>query len=118
MQSIIAARCGGAGPVRSRWNVQAAQRYVGDLEACVYVSRLLGAEPSLVLFGGGNTSVKHTDGGETLLYVKGSGADLAQVEARHFTPVSLERVRRLIEADDLTNDALAESVARCVRDGD
>ena len=50
-----------------------------------YTARLLGADPSLVLHGGGNTSVKaqaKTLLGETVdvLYVKGSGWDLATIE--------------------------------------
>ena len=48
-----------------------------------YTSRLLGAEPSLVLHGGGNTSAKGTGTdffGEPVevLYVKGSGWALSQ----------------------------------------
>jgi rhamnose utilization protein RhaD (predicted bifunctional aldolase and dehydrogenase) len=75
---------------------------------------LLGKEPSLVLYGGGNTSVKSSLHGETLLYVKGSGADLAQVERGDFTPVRLDCVQKLIEEAHLPNDALAQAVARCV----
>jgi rhamnose utilization protein RhaD (predicted bifunctional aldolase and dehydrogenase) len=48
----------------------------------LYTSRLLGKDPGLVLHGGGNTSVKLRSknilGEERdVLYVKGSGADLA-----------------------------------------
>ena len=49
-----------------------------DLALCVYVSNLLGAETSLVLHGGGNTSVKSEKG---TLFIKGSGADLRTIEA-------------------------------------
>ena len=50
-----------------------------------YSARLLGADPELVLHGGGNTSVKtHVTGllGERIevLCVKGSGWDLATIE--------------------------------------
>lgn len=49
--------------VASRWSdAEAAScaRTTADprLGECIYASRLLGAEPSLVLGGGGNTSVK------------------------------------------------------------
>ncbi len=49
----------------------------------VYTSRLLGRDPSLVLHGGGNTSVKLLETilfgeSEEVLYVKGRGADLAR----------------------------------------
>ena len=60
----------------------------GDLlELRAYTSRLLGREPSLVLHGGGNTSVKlrvpdfYGDEAD-VLYVKGSGSDLASHRAR------------------------------------
>ena len=47
----------------------------------VHTSRLLGQNKSLVLHGGGNTSVKITEKNiigkeEEILYVKGSGWDL------------------------------------------
>ena len=53
-----------------------------ELALRVYTSRLIGQDPSLVLHGGGNTSVKlrikNIVGEEQeVLYVKGSGVDLA-----------------------------------------
>lgn len=56
-----------------------------DLALRTYSARLLGADPALVLHGGGNTSVKTTVTGllgETIpvLCVKGSGWDLATIE--------------------------------------
>jgi rhamnose utilization protein RhaD (predicted bifunctional aldolase and dehydrogenase) len=96
-----------------RWDEAEAARCDSDLTACVYVSRLLGAEPALVLFGGGNTSVKSgVDAG--VLYVKGSGADLAQVEERDFTALRLAQVQQLIDAGDLTNTQLAQAASACV----
>ena len=68
----------------------------GDaLDECVRGSRLLGADKSLVLHGGGNTSVKApwTDiTGEVIdaLYVKGSGWDLATIERAGFTPLPIK----------------------------
>ena len=56
-----------------------------DLALRVYSSRLIGAEPALVLHGGGNTSVK-TDLPDDLgqptrvACIKGSGWDLASIE--------------------------------------
>src|SRR4051794_28209204 len=68
----------------------------------------------LVLFGGGNTSVKTLEAEREILQVKGSGNDLAHVRRRDFTPVQLERVRPLIDHDDLSNEELAQAVAHCV----
>jgi rhamnose utilization protein RhaD (predicted bifunctional aldolase and dehydrogenase) len=59
------------------------------LEARVRTSRLLGQNKSLVLHGGGNTSVKITGKNilgeeEEILYVKGSGWDLETITAAGF----------------------------------
>ena len=67
--------------MKSLWNDNEAANFAGDLGLRVYTSRLLGREPSLVLHGGGNTSVKIKEKNilgqeEALLYVKGSGWDL------------------------------------------
>jgi len=71
--------------MRNRWNDDEAARFKGDLALRVYTSRLLGSDPALVLHGGGNTSVKSTVTdvlGEAVevLYIKGSGWDLATIE--------------------------------------
>lgn len=80
------------------------------LAACIKVSRRLGADPSLVLHGGGNTSAKSTrtdiTGSElNVLYVKGSGHNLAEIGPEGFTPLRLERVlalAKLSALDDLS----------------
>src|SRR3954465_11939891 len=100
--------------MQNRWDEADAGRWSDGLEQCVYVSRLLGADSGLVLYGGGNTSVKIREGTEDVLYVKGSGSDLAHVGTRDFTPVRLHPVQHLIDASDLTNDQLAHAVAEYV----
>jgi len=100
--------------MQSFWNDTEAARCATDLDLRVYTSRLLGGEPSLVLHGGGNTSVKTTENAEQRLCVKGSGADLALVTASDFTPVRLEEVKRLIALTDLDNDGLMAAVSACV----
>src|SRR5712664_1068559 len=75
-------------------------QFPGPLGARVYTSRLLGRDKSLVLHGGGNTSVKLRERNlfgedEDVLYVKGSGWDLETIEPAGFTPVALGYVRRL-----------------------
>ena len=95
--------------MKSRWNDSDA-RACGDdlLQLRVYTSRLLGQEPALVLHGGGNTSVKATvtdlfgDAVETL-YVKGSGWDLATIEAAGFAPVRIDVLRRMAELETLSD---------------
>src|ERR1041384_7096256 len=98
--------------MESRWNDAEANRCGSALELRVFTSRLLGREPSLVLQGGGNTSVKakaHNIFGEEeeLLYIKGSGSDLATIEARGFAPVRLDVLRRMAQ-DHLSQDGNRE----------
>jgi len=78
------------------------------LQLRVYTSRLLGKEPDLVLHGGGNTSVKtHVTNlfgdVEEILYVKGSGWDLATIETPGFAPVKLHVLERLAQLDQLSD---------------
>ena len=44
--------------MKNLWKASDAEKFAGALGECVYGSRLLGADPALVLHGGGNTSVK------------------------------------------------------------
>jgi len=87
--------------MKSLWNDAEAAKCQGDfLKLRVYTSRLLGQESSLVLHGGGNTSVKVEEKDlfgdrQELLYVKGSGWDLATIEAEGFAPVKLDALKRM-----------------------
>jgi rhamnose utilization protein RhaD (predicted bifunctional aldolase and dehydrogenase)/NAD(P)-dependent dehydrogenase (short-subunit alcohol dehydrogenase family) len=86
--------------VESLWNDEEAAGYPGDLGLRVYTSRLLGRDRTLVLHGGGNTSVKIREANrfgdaEEILYVKGSGWDLETIEAAGFSPVRLAPAARL-----------------------
>lgn len=95
--------------MKNRWNDQEALRFAEDpLQMRVYTSRLIGADEDLVLHGGGNTSVKHTiqdlfgDPVE-VLYVKGSGWDLASIEAAGFAPVRLDVLRKMAGLEALSD---------------
>ncbi len=95
--------------MKSLWNDQEAAALAGDpLKLRVYTSRLLGREPSLVLHGGGNTSVKASlpnlfGEQEEVLFIKGSGWDLATIEAGGFAPVKLDLLRRMAQLERLTD---------------
>src|ERR1051326_3162267 len=78
-------------------------------------SRLLGRDHSLVLHGGGNTSVKIRERNlfgdeEDILYVKGSGWDLETIEPARFAPVRLNQVRRLATLQKLTDQQMVEQL--------
>jgi rhamnose utilization protein RhaD (predicted bifunctional aldolase and dehydrogenase)/NAD(P)-dependent dehydrogenase (short-subunit alcohol dehydrogenase family) len=86
--------------MKSLWSDAEAAQLTGPLGPRVYTSRLLGRDRSLVLHGGGNTSVKLREKNlfgeeEDVLYVKGSGWDLETIEPAGFTPVALAYVRKL-----------------------
>lgn len=86
-----------------------------DLALRVYTSRLLGRDPSLVLHGGGNTSVKSrvtelTGDVTEVLYVKGSGADLATIEPRGFPACRLARLVRLCERPNMTDEEMVSEL--------
>lgn len=101
--------------MKNLFDPDSAARQPGDLALRAYTSRLLGGEHALVMHGGGNTSVKVREGGEEILYVKGSGADLGQVGVADFAPVRLAEVRRLIELDALENDRLVAAFCAALK---
>ncbi|MBF0278444.1 MAG: bifunctional aldolase/short-chain dehydrogenase [SAR324 cluster bacterium] len=93
----------------SLWNDQEAKDFLNDpLQLRVYTSRLLGRESALVLHGGGNTSVKIKECNlfgdtEEILYIKGSGCDLATIELDGFAPVKLEVLQRMVDLEQLSD---------------
>ncbi|MGB2924824.1 MAG: bifunctional aldolase/short-chain dehydrogenase [Limnothrix sp.] len=101
--------------MKSLWNDQEAANYQGDLGLRVYTSRLLGRDPSLVLHGGGNTSVKIAETnlvGETedILYVKGSGWDLATIQAPGFAPVRMAHLLKLAKLPTLSDPQMVNEL--------
>jgi len=95
--------------MESLWNGQEVEKLGEDpLALRVYSSRLLGLESSLVLHGGGNTSVKASTENifgekEDLLYVKGSGWDLATIEKAGFAPVKMDVLLKMARLQQLTD---------------
>jgi rhamnose utilization protein RhaD (predicted bifunctional aldolase and dehydrogenase)/NAD(P)-dependent dehydrogenase (short-subunit alcohol dehydrogenase family) len=102
--------------MKSLWNDAEAAQFGGPLGLRVYTSRLLGRDKSLVLHGGGNTSVKIEEDNlfgerEEVLYVKGSGWDLETIEAPGFAPVKLDYVRRLASLTSLSDPQMVNELA-------
>ncbi len=94
--------------MQSFWDDSEAKHFTTALQLRVYTSRLLGKSPELVLHGGGNTSVKDTVTnlfGETeeVLYVKGSGWDLATIEKEGFAPVKMDVLLKMAELEALSD---------------
>lgn len=99
--------------MKSLWSNSDAKKFKGDLGKRVYTSRLLGANPELVLHGGGNTSVKSTEkdffGDKVeVLHVKGSGWDLGTIEAEGFAPVRMEALLKMSRLDRLSDPEMVK----------
>jgi rhamnose utilization protein RhaD (predicted bifunctional aldolase and dehydrogenase)/NAD(P)-dependent dehydrogenase (short-subunit alcohol dehydrogenase family) len=106
--------------MKSQWNDQAAREAIDayaakgvseDVALRVYTTRLLGRDPLLVLHGGGNTSVKSRgtdDLGEehAVIAVKGSGADMADIEPWGLPAVKLEPLLKLRALEALSDEAM------------
>ncbi|HEX5460907.1 MAG TPA: bifunctional aldolase/short-chain dehydrogenase [Steroidobacteraceae bacterium] len=107
--------------MKSRWSDQDASRCAGDVALRVYTSRLLGAEPALVLHGGGNTSVKSRVTNlfgeeEPVLYVKGSGWDLETIEAAGFSPCRMQPLLALAKLETLSDPQMAAELRKSLTD--
>lgn len=104
--------------MNSRWDDAAAQG-LSDLDLLVYASRLIGAETSLVVWGGGNTSVKRTErdhrGREVrVLRVKGSGSDLKSIQKKDFPGVVIDDIRALLERPDMDDQVMVDYFAHAL----
>ena len=102
--------------MHSLWDDDEAAKYPGELGLRVYTSRLLGRDKTLVLHGGGNTSVKVVQKNlfgedENVLYIKGSGWDLETIEAAGFAPVQLDYLQRLARLDQLSDTQMVNQLA-------
>lgn len=101
--------------MQSLWRDDEAADYRGDLAQRVYTSRLLGRDKSLVLHGGGNTSVKIRERNlvgdeEDILYVKGSGWDLEFIEEAGFSPVRMAHLLKLAKLKALSDPQMVNEL--------
>ena len=109
--------------MQSRWKDADARAVV---EACrkqgvseelalrTYTTRLLGRDPTLVLHGGGNTSLKTemrdlADEAHEVLCVKGSGRDMGSIDPTGFAAVKLGPLRKLRQLDDLSDEDMVRA---------
>jgi|TARA_B100000315_G_scaffold182629_1_gene171534 rhamnose utilization protein RhaD (predicted bifunctional aldolase and dehydrogenase)/NAD(P)-dependent dehydrogenase (short-subunit alcohol dehydrogenase family) len=103
--------------MENRWDESKALQFASsDLQQRVYTSRLLGEDRDLVLYGGGNTSLKSFEDDlfgqrQEILNVKGSGQDLNGIDAAGFAPVRLGQLKQLLDLTELSDAALT----RCLR---
>jgi rhamnulose-1-phosphate aldolase/alcohol dehydrogenase len=93
----------------------AALQVAPELALRTYSARLLGANPKLVLHGGGNTSVKlsikDVFGNDVrVLCVKGSGWDLASIEPAGHPAVRMDNLHQLRQLDHLSDEDMVNAL--------
>ncbi|HEY7362698.1 MAG TPA: bifunctional rhamnulose-1-phosphate aldolase/short-chain dehydrogenase [Methylomirabilota bacterium] len=106
--------------MRSRWN-DADAAPLTELDLLVYASRLIGAETSLVVWGGGNTSIKvaerdHRGRPVEVLRVKGSGSDLKSIQRKDFPGVRMDDIRALLERQEMGDQEMVDYLARALQE--
>ena len=82
-----------------------------ELALRLYTSKLLGSNPNLVLHGGGNTSIKLKQKNilgeeQDVLFVKASGADLANMTPEGFVALDLSFLRKRHTLDSLEDEEM------------
>ncbi len=92
-----------------------------DLQSRVEYSHKLGADSSLVLHGGGNTSVKqlekdHTGSEIEVLRVKGSGSDLATITEKGFTGLRMADMLAALRIEGMTDQQMIDYMKRSMID--
>src|SRR5438477_11282223 len=106
--------------MRSRWNDAEAAALSG-VDLLVYASRLIGAETSLVVWGGGNTSIKtaerdHRGREIPVLRVKGSGPDLKSIQRKDFPGVRMDDILCLLDRQDMGDHEMVDYLAHSLVD--
>jgi rhamnulose-1-phosphate aldolase/alcohol dehydrogenase len=107
--------------IPSQWDRSVAES-LDPVELLVYASNLLGSDPRITNFGGGNTSIK-VDGVDPItgeprreLWVKGSGGDLGTAKRSGFASLDLGRLLSLKKrhAEGLHEDEIVPLYAHCI----
>jgi rhamnulose-1-phosphate aldolase/alcohol dehydrogenase len=105
------------GATQNLWDPRRAEG-LSELEALAYRSNLLGRDRAVANYGGGNTSTKarerdHTGREVDVLWVKGSGSDLATIQAHQFTGLKLQEVLPLMEREQMSDEEMVAYLASC-----
>ena len=91
------------------------------LEQLVARSREIGDDPSLVVYGGGNTSAKgtlvdHLGREQRVMWVKGSGADMRGSVASDYPALRLDELLPLLSREEMSDEEMTDLVARALID--
>jgi rhamnulose-1-phosphate aldolase/alcohol dehydrogenase len=101
----------------NRWDDGAAAG-LAPLDSLAYRSNLLGADRAVANQGGGNTSAKgiardHTGRDVRVLWVKGSGTDLATITPDGFSALRLDDVLLLRDRASMDDASMVDYLLRC-----
>lgn len=107
--------------VQSLWEASKAAELTTGLDQLVYRSNLIGTDRRVCNYGGGNTSsktiVKDFRGRDVeVMFVKGSGSDLATMKASNFTGLRMDDIRPLYERDEMSDEDMVAYLANCMID--
>jgi rhamnulose-1-phosphate aldolase/alcohol dehydrogenase len=107
--------------VQSLWDNTKASALQGGLNELVYRSNIIGTDRRVCNWGGGNTSSKTTlkdfRGRDVeVMYVKGSGSDLASMKAGNFTGLRMDDIRPLFEKDEMPDEEMVAYLVNCMID--
>nr|WP_084591303.1 bifunctional aldolase/short-chain dehydrogenase [Ureibacillus sinduriensis] len=101
------------------WDIEKANTLTAGLDELVYRSNLIGADRAVCNWGGGNTSMKTVEkdfrGRDIeVMWVKGSGSDLATMTSGNFTGLNLEDILPLMERDEMPDEEMVEYLSQCM----
>lgn len=104
--------------VKNLWD-QKGSKQDNILDELVYRSNLLGADRAVCNWGGGNTSAKTIEKnfkGEDVevMWVKGSGSDLATMTAENFTGLKLDDITPLMDREDMSDEEMTAYLQHCM----
>lgn len=105
--------------VEDLWDDAYAQGLQDELDLLVYRSNLLGQDRRVCNWKGGNTSSKFTvrdihGRPRRVMYVKGSGTDLATIGRSGFAGLWLDDVEPLIERDTMSDEEMVDALLQCM----
>ena len=104
--------------MKNRW----AETPEKEIDQLVYQSRLVGAEEALVLWGGGNNSLKSQSTdllGRSIdvMFIKSSGSDMKTIVPKQFPAVRLDYIEPLRTREgDMSDQEMVDYLARCLVD--
>src|ERR687890_2657499 len=101
-----------------RWPEDASAVPDDTLGQVLLASHLLGSDRAVANFGGGNTSAKgtatdHVGREVEVMWVKGSGSDLATMKGKDFTPLRLDEMLAVLDREEMSDEDMVAHLARC-----